>query len=108
MVKQLISVIFALLLVCNVAVTHSDAQQNPDYEKFGRIATLVVKEDYPGEEVVDYKYMGRQDTADNKVVDSFQFQVKKDGRPQAVLVKVTHDLKNDKEFTLTLEEQKQQ
>jgi hypothetical protein len=80
--------------------------QNQGYERFGRIATAVVKEDYPGEKVVEYEYVGRTKVADNQVVDTFRYEVMKDGQPIFVLVKVNHDPTRTQQFSLSIEEQK--
>lgn len=78
-----------------------------DYKKFGRIATAVVTEDYPSNQVVDYKYQGRQKADANKVIDSFRFKVMISGKEQFVTVKITHDNQAGKELTITLIEEKQ-
>ena len=56
--------------------------EGPDYEKYGRIAMAVIKEDFPGEEVRDYKYLGRKQNSENEVVDSFQFKLTDEGKPE--------------------------
>ena len=82
--------------------------QRPDYEKYGRIAIVVIKEDFPGEEVRDYQYMGRKQLSDSQVVDSFQFKVTADGKPLLATVLITHDVKNNRLLNLTVTEQPQQ
>lgn len=79
--------------------------ENPDYEKYGRIAIAVVKEDYPGEEVVEYKYEGRQKISDTDVTDTFVFQVKENDKPLKVIIKISHSLNNNKLLSLTVQEQ---
>ncbi|MBS4176495.1 DUF3889 domain-containing protein [Lederbergia citrea] len=91
------------LSVGNPILTKS---QQPDYVKYGRIATAVVKEDYPGEEVVDYQYVGRQKLSNTVVMDSFSFQVKENNKPVTVIVKISHSLNNKKLLNLTVEEKK--
>lgn len=83
------------------------AVQKPDYEKYGRIAIAVVKEDYPGEEVVDYQYGGRKKVTETDVTDTFTFSVKEDGKPVTVLVSVTHNLKDNKAVSLSVERKTQ-
>ncbi|ASV66375.1 DUF3889 domain-containing protein [Cytobacillus sp. FSL W7-1323] len=85
--------------------THGEHKEKVDYKKYGRIATVVVKEDYPEEEVVDYQYAGRRMISENEVIDTFIFQVKEDGKDLTVLVKVTHRLDDSKFLNLTVEEQ---
>ena len=96
---------FILLLGIQSLDAHA---QRPDYEKYGRIATAVIKEDFPGEAVQDYKYMGRKQIDDRQVLDSFQYKVSVNGKPITMTVQVTHDLKNDRLLSLTITEQPQQ
>jgi hypothetical protein len=104
--KKILVPIFTLVLIfTSFAVGHA-VQPGLDYKKFGRIATAVVIEDYPGQKVVEYKYEGREKLAENKVLDSFRFQVMVNGKEQFVTVKITHDNSAGKELTITLEEEK--
>ncbi|KAF0822042.1 DUF3889 domain-containing protein [Cytobacillus firmus] len=98
-----------LMLLCLLAGGGSlaGAVQQPDYEKYGRIAIAVVKEDYPGEEVVDYQYGGRKKISETEVTDTFTFTVKENGKPVTVLVNVTHNLKDNKVVSLTVERKEQ-
>ncbi|MED3575134.1 DUF3889 domain-containing protein [Cytobacillus praedii] len=82
------------------------ASEKPDYEKYGRIATAVVKEDFPGEEVVEYQYTGRQKASAADVIDSFTFQVNENGKPVTIIVKVTHSPDNNRTLRLTVEEKR--
>jgi hypothetical protein len=77
-----------------------------DYEKYGKIAIAVVKADYPGEPVTDYQYIGREKLSETDVQDNFKFQLKEDGKPINVLVKVKHSIQNNKLLSLTVEEVK--
>lgn len=79
--------------------------EQPDYAKYGRIATAVVKEDYPGEDVVEYQYIGRQKLSDTDVLDSFRFEVKENNELVFVVVKISHSLTNKKLLSLTVEEE---
>jgi tricorn protease-like protein len=80
--------------------------QGLDYKRFGSIATAIVTADYPGQQVVEYKYEGRAKTAENKVTDSFRFEVMVNGKKQFVTVRITHDNQEGKELTIKLEEEK--
>lgn len=77
--------------------------QQPDYEKYGRIAIVVVKEDFPGDEVKEYKYLGRKKISETDVMDSFEFQVTERGKPVTVVVNISHNLANNKLLSLTVE-----
>ncbi|WP_080847658.1 DUF3889 domain-containing protein [Cytobacillus gottheilii] len=103
--KRISVLLFALFFIGHAGLL-VQAEEKPDYEKYGRIATVVVKEDYPGEDVVEYKYGGRRKLTENEVMDSFVFIVKEDGKDKTILVKVTHLLSDNKSLSLTVEEQK--
>ncbi|GLB58729.1 YqzG/YhdC family protein [Cytobacillus sp. NCCP-133] len=102
--KKFLSIFMFLCLLAG-GNSLAGAVQKPDYEKYGRIAISVVKEDYPGEEVVEYQYGGRQKVSETDVMDSFTFTVKENGKPVTVLVKVTHSLQDNKLVSL-IEERK--
>jgi ribosomal protein L21E len=95
--------VFFLLFSSNV---HALQPQPSDYEKFGRIAAAVMKEDYPGQPLKDYKYQGRQKLDENKLADSFEFTVQENNKEKKVLVKVVHDLSNEKTLNIAVEEVK--
>lgn len=102
--KKIIAFILSMGLIINFAQISTAASDKPDYEKYGRIAIAVVKEDFPGEEVIEYQYKGREKISDTDVVDSFSFQVKENDKPVTVIVKIAHSLKDKKLLNLTVEE----
>lgn len=79
------------------------AQQ--DYEKYGRIATAVIREDYAGQELVEYQYEGRQQKSQDEVTDTFRFEVMENNRPIFVRVIITHNLRNNKLLNLSVTEE---
>ncbi|PLR77553.1 hypothetical protein CU633_10175 [Bacillus sp. V3-13] len=105
MKKSLLIAMFTCLLYAAVPF-HTAAQQQPDYEKYGRIATAVVKEDYPGAELKDYQYLGRKRISASDVSDSFRFQVTEQGKPKNVVVNVSHNLQNKKLLNLSVQEER--
>lgn len=107
MIKKLFSLLGILILFTGVSLTSVHAQQGQDYQKFGRIATAVVKEDYPGQDVVEYQYLGRRKADETKVIDTFRFEVMKNDKPVFVHVRIIHDLKDKARLSLTLEEKEQ-
>jgi hypothetical protein len=104
--KKILVPLFTLIFLFGSFTATFAEQPGLDYKKFGKIATAVVMEDYPGQELVDYKYEGREKTAENKVVDSFRFEVNVNGKKQFVTVRITHDNMAGKELNITLEESK--
>ncbi|MFI8686920.1 DUF3889 domain-containing protein [Rossellomorea sp. NPDC077527] len=82
---------------------HANAEP-VDYQKFGRIATAVIKEDYPGQPVKDYQYQGRKKMTENKVSDAFEFTVQENGADKKVVVIVVHNLDNEKVLNISVKE----
>jgi Protein of unknown function (DUF3889) len=105
MKKYFLSVLVTLFVLSNFS--HVGHAQKPDYEKYGRIAISIVKEDYPGEEIREYEYLGRKKINETKVEDSFRFQVQEKNEKWFVSVKVTHDISNNKVLNITVESKKQ-
>ncbi|MBN8192640.1 DUF3889 domain-containing protein [Bacillus sp. NTK074B] len=92
------STVFLLLFSSQV-----NAEQG-DYKKFGRIATAVIKEDYPGQPVKDYQYQGRKKMSENKVSDAFEFTVQENDAEKKVVVIVVHHLDNEKVLNISVKE----
>lgn len=105
MKKLILPILFTFCFVFGIG-NHGYAQ-NPDYEKYGKIAITVVVADYPGDPVRDYEYLGRKKLSENTVEDSFRFQVEEKNEKFFVTVKVKHNLTNNKLQTITVESQKQ-
>lgn len=105
MKKYLLSMLISLC--CLVSFSDLGYAQNPDYEKYGRIAITVVKEDYPGDEIKEYQYLGRKNISETKVEDSFRFQVQEQNQKFNVTVRVTHDIKTNKLLTINVNSKKQ-
>ncbi|WP_214903212.1 DUF3889 domain-containing protein [Bacillus sp. ISL-55] len=82
--------------------------QIPDYEKYGKIATTVINEEFPDKTVRNYKYMGRKQIDDRQVLDSFQYKVRVKRKPVIITVQVAHDVKSDRLLSLSVTEQPQQ
>jgi hypothetical protein len=97
----------SLITVCLIIFSGNQVHaEKIDYEKYGRIAVAVVKADYPGEQLTEYQYLGREKLNETDVQDSFKFQVKENGNTKTVQVKIKHSIKNNKLLTLTVEEVK--
>ena len=95
---MMVSTVFFLLF------SNQASAEQADYQKFGRIATAVIKEDYPGQPVKDYKYQGRQKMTENKVSDAFEFTVQENNADKKVVVIVVHDLDNEKVLNISVKE----
>ncbi|WP_409253251.1 DUF3889 domain-containing protein [Bacillus sp. SCS-153A] len=95
-------VIFSLVLFMMGSSQQALAQQ--DYQKYGRIATAVVKEDYTGEKLADYKYDGRKTLQGGQIEDAFTFDVVKDGQEVTVKVKVVHNPDKPQDLNISVSE----
>jgi hypothetical protein len=107
MKKYLAAMAVFVILILGIQRVDINAQR-PDYEKYGRIATAVIKEDFPGRAVQDYKYKGRKQIDDRQVLDSFQYKLSVNGKTALMTVQVAHDLKNGRLLSLSVTEQPQQ
>jgi hypothetical protein len=98
-----------VFLIFSIGIQRVDIYaQRPDYEKYGKIATAVINEDFPDETVRNYKYMGRKQIDDRQVLDSFQYKVRVNKKRVIITVQVAHDVKNDRLLSLSVTEQLQQ
>ncbi|MCU9612557.1 YqzG/YhdC family protein [Caldibacillus lycopersici] len=101
--KKILFLLLLYTLIISSPLT-GHAQQD-GYEKYGRIATAVVREDYPGEELVEYEYVGREKKSDDEVTDTFRFEVVENGQSKFIRVIISHHLANNKLVTLTVQEE---
>ncbi|WP_246860944.1 DUF3889 domain-containing protein [Bacillus sp. REN3] len=102
--RNFMGAIFATIVLFLNVIGTAWAEE-PGYEKYGRIATSVIKEDFPGEEVRDYEYLGRRQVSADEVVDSFHFKVMEGGRQKLVTVQISHHLKDKKTLQLVVTEE---
>ncbi|WP_158598234.1 DUF3889 domain-containing protein [Falsibacillus albus] len=100
-----LSVGFCILMLLGSSLQAS--AQKVDYAKYGRMATAIVKEDYPSEELTEYQYMGRKKLGEDLVQDNFKFTVKENNMDKIIIVQVTHSPQNEKLVTLAVKEASQ-
>ncbi|WLR54023.1 DUF3889 domain-containing protein [Mesobacillus subterraneus] len=105
--RYLFAITVSLILLMGIQRADTIAQ-SPDYEKYGNIATTVIRAEYPGKTVQNYKYMGRKQIDDRQVLDSFQYKVRVNKKTVIITVQVAHDVKNDRLLNLSVTEQLQQ
>mgnify|MGYP001406833058 CR=1 FL=1 len=101
--KKFLSCIILVSFLFNI-VSYQEVQGQNDYQKYGRIAIALVKEDYPGAPVQEYQYLGREKLQGNQVRDSFEFRVTEQGQRKRVIVQVKHDLRNNKTVDISVKE----
>lgn len=75
-----------------------------DYEKWGRIAVEVAKENYPDAEISDYQYVGREEISAMQARDTFRLQVKEDQRTFQINVGILFNPQTDRLISLSIEE----
>ncbi|OCA84415.1 hypothetical protein A8F94_17085 [Bacillus sp. FJAT-27225] len=93
---------FAAVLLLFVSQAHETQaeRQNPDYEKYGRMAVAIISSDYPGDPIREYEYIGRKNVNESDVADTFRFEVEEKGKTFFVRVIVQHNLTAEKAVTL--------
>lgn len=104
--KKFLSGLMMVVFLFSV-LSYQPAHGQTDYEKYGRIAIALVKEDYPSAPVSEYQYLGRQKLEGDKVKDSFQFKVTEQGKEKSVIVDIVHDIKNKKTLDVSVREAQQ-
>jgi Protein of unknown function (DUF3889) len=102
--KKLLMMLVPVLFLLFSSNAGAQPPQPSDYAKFGRIAAAVMKEDYPGQPLKDYQYQGRQKVDEKRLADSFEFTVQENNKEKTVIVKVIHDLANEKTLNISVEE----
>ncbi|MBT2684788.1 DUF3889 domain-containing protein [Bacillus sp. ISL-37] len=107
MKKYFFAITVFLILLMGIQRGDINAQ-TPAYEKYGKIATAVINEEFPDETVRNYKYMGRKQKDDRQVLDSFQYKVSDNRKTVIITVQVAHDVKSDRLLSLSVTEQLQQ
>ncbi|AIE59199.1 DUF3889 domain-containing protein [Bacillus methanolicus] len=107
MKKKMFLTCMSLTILFGAFLPYKAKAQQPDYEKYGRIAIAVIKEDFPGDEVKEYIYLGRKKISETDVVDSFEFQVTEKGKPATLVVNIFHNIKENKLLSLTVEKKPQ-
>ncbi|MFS8629603.1 MAG: YqzG/YhdC family protein [Bacillales bacterium] len=104
--KKFFSAFGIVLMFIYFSVPAVLADNEPDYQKYGRIALTMVKEQYPGKDI-EYQYLGRRNLDGTKVVDTFRFEVQQSHQQMFVHVRVLHDEKNSNHLSILLEEKRQ-
>ncbi|MFZ3590806.1 DUF3889 domain-containing protein [Bacillus sp. DJP31] len=109
MKKKLAFPLICLAFIIGIFASYSfnetvGVAEQPDYEKWGKIAINVVKESYVNEQVSDYKYEGRKSVSDVKAEDTFSFQVKRDNKEFTVKAVVAFNPKTETLQSLALVE----
>jgi hypothetical protein len=77
--------------------------QNVDYEKWSRIALSSVKEKYPESQLIDYKYVKREEVNEEESKDIFHVKVKEKDKLFVANVDVVFNPKTGKLITVNVE-----
>ncbi|MDQ0337691.1 hypothetical protein J2S00_000461 [Caldalkalibacillus uzonensis] len=98
-----------VLITCNLTVAHAEkdqhqAQQEQDYEKWGRLAVEVIKDAYPQAELVDYQYIGREDISPTIEQQSFKLVLRQNGREFPITVKIQYEKETERVTSITFEQ----
>jgi len=104
--KKWVLGLLSVLLLLSTAVSVAQAEK-PDYEKWGKIAIQLVKENYPEAEVSEYQYQGREEISETEAKDTFQFTAKQDDKSLEIYVALTFNPQTEQLKSVNIEEKKQ-
>ncbi|MCA1321454.1 YqzG/YhdC family protein [Bacillus tianshenii] len=104
--KKWVLGLLSVLLVLTTAISVVQAE-NTDYEKWGKIAIQLAKENYPEAEISDYQYQGREEISDTEAKDTFHFTAKQDNKSIDIYVALTFNPKTKQLKSVNIEEKKQ-
>ena len=101
--KNLFKVLLFSLILISILFQGVSAQEQ-DYAKWGTMALNAVKVQYPGSDVSEYEYLGRNIISDTETKDTFDFVVKKNATKKLVRAYVTFNPKNNQLINLQIKE----
>ncbi|MGM0837840.1 MAG: DUF3889 domain-containing protein [Bacillota bacterium] len=96
----------SVLLVLTTAISVAQAEKT-DYEKWGKIAIQIAKENYPEAEVSEYQYQGREEISETEAKDTFHFTVKQDNKSTEIHGTLTFNPKTEQLISVNFVEKKQ-
>ncbi|MGD6818955.1 DUF3889 domain-containing protein [Metabacillus sp. 84] len=105
--KKWLSVLFAALMLSAGAepqeVYAREHQQEPAYAKWSRIAIQEAKKKYPDAKLLDYLYIGREDSG-RTAKEKFKLWVRRDSREFGLFVTVEFEKDTQKVKAVTFTE----
>ncbi|WP_052737842.1 DUF3889 domain-containing protein [Bacillus sp. SA1-12] len=100
--SKILFTIVALMVILTAGMK-AYGEQNVDYEKWSKIAISAVKERYPESQLIDYKYVKREEVNEEESKDIFHVKVKEKAKQFVVYVNVVFNPKTGKLITVNLE-----
>ncbi|WP_158638622.1 DUF3889 domain-containing protein [Metabacillus litoralis] len=104
--SKLIFTCIAFILILSVGIKaygeHND--DDIDYKKWSKIAISSVQEKYPESELIDYKYVKREEVNEQEAKDIFHIKASKQGKIFVVSVDVVFNPKTGKLITVKMTE----
>lgn len=104
--KKWVLGLLSVLLLLSTVVSVAQAE-NSDYEKWGKIAIQLVKENYPEAEVSEYQYQGREEISATEAKDTFHFTAKQDNKSLEIYVALTFNPQTKQLKSVNIEEKNQ-
>lgn len=104
--KKWVLGLLSVLLLLSTVVSVAQAEK-PEYEKWGKIAIQLVKENYPEAEVSEYQYQGREEISKTEAKDTFHFTAKQDNKSLDIYVALTFNPQTEQLKSVNIEEKKQ-
>lgn len=100
---KLIVILFSALLIFSASATvYGEMHQDPNYEKWSKIAFSALKKEYKDAEFTDYKYVGREEVSEKESKDIFRVRVNQNGESFTAQVDVVLNPKKNELITVKI------
>ncbi|OAS84080.1 MULTISPECIES: DUF3889 domain-containing protein [Metabacillus] len=96
-------VVLTIIFTAGIKAYGEQNVENVDYEKWSRIALSSVKEKYPESQLIDYKYVKREEVNEEESKDIFHVKVKEKDKLFVASVDVVFNPKTGKLITVNVE-----
>ncbi|MFC0272161.1 DUF3889 domain-containing protein [Metabacillus herbersteinensis] len=101
--SKLIVFLFSALLILSVSTNvYGEMHQDPNYEKWSKIALSALKKEYKDAEFTDYKYVGRQEVSEEEAKDVFRVRVNQNGESFTAQVDIVLNPKKNELITVKI------
>ncbi|WP_226670151.1 DUF3889 domain-containing protein [Metabacillus litoralis] len=95
---------FVIILSAGMKAYGEHNDVDIEYKKWSRIAISSVQEKYPDTELIDYKYVKREEVNEQEAKDIFHVKANKKGRVFVVMIDVVFNPKTGKLITVKMVE----
>ncbi|CAG9621766.1 DUF3889 domain-containing protein [Sutcliffiella rhizosphaerae] len=106
MKKWVLSLLSVFIIISGSNIAVAEIKREVDYEKWGKIAVEVAKENYDQIEISEYKYLGRKNVSETEAIDTFELLAKEGQKSFQIIVALTFNPQTKQLKSLTIEEKK--